>query len=402
MKHSKKHLLSAVLSLNLLVVSPSAHAACDGCVVSAIGALGAAMALWLERLGMQGVMNTEKITSTIGETAKAEREFEAQLEKERRKADAVRNHRPAKDVCAGSGAAGSMRVSGGAGAAKGELRPGGSMKIEDPDILKAINDPTPPTEIDASRAAKINSKYCDEHDHKAFGGAQACPEINEEMPGAVKRVDSVLNGAGKAGKEPEMTFSQPQIDVARMYTQNTVRRSTAPQPRKGEAESAAGAQYIGLITQYEAILSAASEPQDQWIADSIPNEETKELLEDMKKVPSVQAFWEEFASEEAKKNNMMSAREFEAFEVERRYANVHYQTDLQEMGGENLIREQIRVAALTNHLLLGIKNEIRKGNIINGNVLASLARDEFAPIINAKHGAVTGRLGGEAGGGGGK
>lgn len=76
-----------------------------------------------------------------------------------------------------------------------------------------------------------------------------------------------------------------------------------------------------------------------------------------------------------------------------------HQTDLQEMAGENLMREQIRVASLQNHLLLGIKNEIRKGNIINGNILASLTRQEFEPIINAKHGAVTGRLGGEAGGG---
>ena len=63
------------------------------------------------------------------------------------------------------------------------------------------------------------------------------------------------------------------------------------------------------------------------------------------------------------------------------------------------MREQIRVASLQNHLLLGIKNEIRKGNIINGNILASLTRQEFEPIINAKPGAVTGRLGGEAGGG---
>ena len=255
MKNTRKHLLSAVLTASLLVTSPAAHAACDGCVVSAIGALGAAMALWLERIGMQMTKDTEQIVSTMSETAKANREFEAHMEQERRKADAQKAHGVASSLCAESGSAGAIRVGSSSGAAKGELRPGGSMKIEDPDILKALTDPTPPPEIDASRAAKINSKYCDEHDHKAFGGAQACPEINSEMPGAVKRVDSVLNGAGKAGKEPEMTFSQKQIDVARMYTQNTVRRSTAPQPRKGEAESTAGAQYIGLITQYEAILS---------------------------------------------------------------------------------------------------------------------------------------------------
>ncbi|MBR4737895.1 MAG: conjugal transfer protein TraW [Rhodocyclaceae bacterium] len=394
-----KKLLPVVLSLNLLTVSPSAYAVCDGCVVSAIGALGAAMVLWLERLGIQMTINTEQIVSTMGETAKAQREFETQMEKERIKAEAVRAHAVAKSICAESGSAGATRVSRGGGKAKGALRPGGGAKIEDADIAKAINDPTPPAEIDAARAAKINSKYCDEHDHTAFGGSKACPEVNSEMPGAVKRIDSVLHGAGEEGKEPELTFSQKQQDVARMYTQNTVRRSTAPQPRKGEAESTAGAQYVGLITQYEALLSAASEPQDQMIADSIPNEETKELLEDMMTVPSVAAFFEEFASPQAKEKRMMSAREFEAFEVERRYSNVHYQTDLQEMAGENLMREQIRVASLQNHLLLGIKNEIRKGNIINGNILASLTRQEFEPIINAKHGAVTGRLGGEAGGG---
>ncbi|KAF0662257.1 hypothetical protein L247_30315 [Salmonella enterica subsp. enterica serovar Worthington str. BCH-7253] len=44
----------------------------------------------------------------------------------------------------------------------------------------------------------------------------------------------------------------------------------------------------------------------------------------------------------------MSTREFEAFEAGRRYANTAYLVDLQEMQGDNLLRELVRITAQMN------------------------------------------------------
>jgi hypothetical protein len=89
----------------------------------------------------------------------------------------------------------------------------------------------------------------------------------------------------------------------------------------------------------------------------------------------------------------MSAREFEAFEVGRRYANVAYQSDLQGMAGDNLTRELIRVTAMGNWLLLSLKIEAQKGNMISGMTLSSNARQEFEPILTLKYRTIPGRTG---------
>ncbi|MNJ66198.1 hypothetical protein D3C77_622560 [compost metagenome] len=91
----------------------------------------------------------------------------------------------------------------------------------------------------------------------------------------------------------------------------------------------------------------------------------------------------------------MSAREFEYFEVGRRYANTEYQTDLQALSGENLQREQIRIASLNNWLMLGIKDELQKANILSGQLLASAAREEYGPILGNLYKSVSGRMGGQ-------
>ncbi|MBL1564122.1 conjugal transfer protein, partial [Klebsiella pneumoniae] len=85
----------------------------------------------------------------------------------------------------------------------------------------------------------------------------------------------------------------------------------------------------------------------------------------------------------AKSNYQMSAREFESFEVGRRYANTDYQEDLQAMDGDNLMRELIRVQSLSNYLQLGIKNQLRESNIIAGQQLALAADREYRPQLQA-------------------
>ncbi|MCS6428048.1 conjugal transfer protein TraW [Burkholderia thailandensis] len=398
--------LAAAALVGGLMASTPAFAICDGCVVGAvnvanttitgaISAMNTSVSTLLYNLGVAVNENGSKTASTIEAAARAQRENDVNMEMNRRVEDARQRYQVPDNICSESGSGGAVQVGAAAGAAKGGIRPGGGGSISNSAIAQAINSPPPAPEIDASRAAKIHAQYCDSDDYSAYGGARACPSVSGNMPGADKRIDSVLSGAGPNGKAPELTFSQTQTDAARMYTQNSIRRSIGPQLRKGEADTVAGAQYVGLMNQYNSIISAASDPQDQLIADSQPNSATKDLLTDALQAPSASSYYNQVASSQAKATGMMSAREFEAFEVGRRYANTAYQTDLQAMSGDNLVREQIRVSSLNNWLLLKVENEMRKGNVINGQILASLARQEYEPILTQKYRAIGGRMGGQ-------
>ncbi|WP_159310092.1 conjugal transfer protein TraW, partial [Klebsiella pneumoniae] len=107
-------------------------------------------------------------------------------------------------------------------------------------------------------------------------------------------------------------------------------------------------QYQGLLTQYKAIQSAAQQPQLSMIADSKPNSSTTTALKEALENASARSYFDDTASDLAKSTYQMSAREFESFEVGRRYANTDYQEDLQAMDGDNLMRELIRVQSLSN------------------------------------------------------
>lgn len=362
---------------------------------AAVNAMNTSVSQLLQKIGTSVNENGQKIASTIEADGKTQREFSVGQEKNRKLEEARQRYFVGSNICSESASGGAHQIARSAQAAKGGMRPGGGAKVNNKSIAQALNTPPLAPEIDSSRAAKVHAQFCDADDYAAYGGSQACPSVSTSMPGADKRVDSVLSGAGENGKTPDLTFSQDQIDAARMYVQNSTRRSIAPQLKKGEADTVAGSQYVGLMNQYNAIISAAADPQEQRIANSQPSPATKDLLKEAMISPAAAAYYEEVASDTAKSTGMMSAREFESFEVGRRYANTEYQADLQALSGENLQREQIRIASLNNWLMLGIKDELQKANIINGQLLASAAREEYEPKLGSLYKSVSGRMGGQ-------
>jgi hypothetical protein len=383
-------------------LSAPAFAVCDGCVVNAVQLVNASvntmhtsLSQLLYNLGLATNQNGAKIASTIETASNSQREFSIVQEKSRRLEDARQRYQVPATICSESGSGGVIAIHAATNATQSKMHPGGGLTINNASIAQAINSPPVSPEIDAARAAKIHAQFCDADDYAAYGGSRACPSISTTMPGADKRIHTILSGAGSNGKTPEMTFSQAQTDVARLYAHNTIRRSIAPQLKKGEASTAAGAQYVGLMNQYNAVLSAAADPQEQRIAESQPNSATKSLIKEMLNTSSVASYYQQVASSQAKSTGAMSAREFEAFEVGRRYANTEYQSDLQSMSGDNLVREQIRVTALNAWLLLKLKDEIQLGNILQGQLLASAARQEYAPILAQKYRVVQGGMGGQ-------
>lgn len=362
-------------------------------LTASVTAMNTSVSNLLYNMGMAVNQNGQKVASTVEATAKAQREFDTVQQTNRLLEDARQHYEVPGSICAESGSAGAGAIADYAHATRSSLRPAGGAAIGNAGIAQAVNAPAVSQAIDASRAAKIHAQFCDADDHAAFGGAQACPQVSTRMPGADKRFDTVQTGAGPNGKKPDLTFSAEQTDAARMYLQNAVRRSVGPQLHRIEADTAAGAQYIGLMNQYSAVVSAAADPLEQRIADSQSNPVTKALLQDALKVASAAAYFNTMASSRAKSTGTMSAREFETFEVGRRYANTAYQSDLQAMAGDNLLRELIRVNTLNNWLLLSLKNEVQKGTIISGITLASQAHQEYEPLLAQKYRSIPGRTG---------
>jgi hypothetical protein len=352
------------------------------------------MATMLTQIGSAINQNGSKVATTVEAAAKADREFQTEKSRQEKISDAKSKYQVANNICSESASGGASSVSSSSSAAKGALRPGGG-NASNGDINSAINKPALTPTADAARSTKIHAQYCDSIDYASFGGSQACPSISSEMPGADKRIDTILSGAGKDGKEPELTFTQEQTDAGRMYIQNSVRRSISKDLTKAEANSAAGIQYLGLKNQMNASISAAADPQERVLAERQPLDESKALIAEAIQSPSAKSYFNETASKVAKSTGKMSKAEFLQFEVGRRYSNTEYQKDLQEMDSENLMREQIRVSSLTNWLLLELRNEIQTGNIVSGQQLASQIRGEYDPLLNNQYQAIGARAGGE-------
>lgn len=230
------------------------------------------------------------------------------------------------------------------------------------------------------RSAAMHASYCTSSEAAQYGGTDLCPRVSE-LPGGDIELRSLMDGAGAVGKAPDLTFNQDQVDAGMAYMKNSSRHDGGRVPGKGEIQSATGRQYQGLMTQYKAIQSAAGQPQLDIIAASQANPATREALAETLQSTSASQYFDSTASPEAQRTGVMSEREFEAFEVGRRYANTAYETDLQAMSGDNLVRELVRVQSLGNWLQLSSKNEQRQANIISGQQLALAADAKYVPQL---------------------
>ncbi|MDZ0108655.1 conjugal transfer protein TraW, partial [Klebsiella pneumoniae] len=100
--------------------------------------------------------------------------------------------------------------------------------------------------------------------------------------------------------------------------------------------------------------------------------------------PEVESYFQATASNRAKQLNRMSAREFEEFEVGRRYSNPAYQATLTNKNTEDLMREQINIANLNNWLVLKTKQQLEKQNVLLGQILANDAYQTYKPMLAAQ------------------
>jgi len=350
-------------------------------VIPALTALGTTLAEIVtteNQIGTAIVQASDKQVNVITEAARAERESDIFARQTERLEKARGSFSVPDSICSesASGVADAVGKVSRAGASR--LAGGGG--VSNSIVRKTVASlPVAPRQ-GGYRSAAMHASYCTEAEAAMYGGTDLCPSAST-LPGGDTEMRSLVDGAGAVGKAPELTFNQDQIDAAMAYMKNSARHDAGRVPGKGEIQSATGREYQGLLTQHKAIQSAATQPQLDIIAASQTNPATREALAEALQSPAASEYFAATASPEAQRMKQMSEREFEAFEVGRRYANTAYETDLQQMDGDNLTRELIRVQTLSNWLQLGAKKELRQANIIAGQQLALAADAKYVPQL---------------------
>lgn len=330
--------------------------------------------------GTAVVQSGDKITTAITEAARTQRE----AENFNRQADRLEKARTAytvpDSICTESASGSAAQVSQATRATASKLSGGGgvSNKVVR-ETLASL--PVAPRQ-GGYRSALVHAAYCTKEEAALYGGTGLCPSVSA-LPGGDTEARSLYDGAGQPGKDPELTFTQAQTDAAMAYVNNSAKLDAGRSPGKGEIQTATGQEYQGLLTQYKAMQSAAMQPQLDMVAASQPQDATREALTEARQAPSAETYFQQTASAQAKQTGTMSEREFESFEVGRRYANTEWVKDLQSMEGDNLLREMARQQSLANWLAMGIKNELRQANIISGQQLALAAKEQYAPQLQA-------------------
>lgn len=385
------------LAAALFLISTPSYAAWPVSVVASVPMTQFVMTQWtpfvtnleitLNNLGAAINSSAQQVTSAIESSSESERNLAVKQAANERLYQARKATRVPSSICVESASGGASLASSEATRNRTSIEGGGggaSLETLNKASNQLVNGPAQSTDIAALQTANSTSEFCSPAAAASYEGTTVCPSVNSDMPAADKRVASVLVGAGPYGKTDDGTFTQKQADVARLYVKNATRRNVGPQLKKGEAETSAGKTYIGMQTQYQSIVSAAEQPAIKAIADRMPVPGTKQFISDALETPSAQSYWDATASDTAKNTGTVSYYELEKFEVGRRYGNIAYAQDLQGMSGDNLIRELIRVQSLNAQLNMGLKHQLEQLSIINGQQLASTARDEYEPILKAQ------------------
>ncbi|KJN93168.1 conjugal transfer protein [Enterobacter hormaechei subsp. hoffmannii] len=322
--------------------------------------------------------NADKLGALINQDGQATRQQMIFNNETQRLEEARQSFSVPDSICSDSASGVAAQSKSASGSAASKLSSG--KGVSSSAVRKRISTASEEQARDAYDGANVHAAYCTAAEYERFGGTGICPAVSN-LPGGDSQVRSIYGGAGPEGQAPALSWSQEQIDAAMAYMKNTARPSAGRTPGKGEVNTVTGRTYVGLLNEYNGIIDAASEPQLSLIADSKTSETTRDALKEALQSPSAAQYFDNVASPEAKAKGYMSQRKFESFEAGRRYANTAYLSDLQQMDGDNLMRELIRTTAQMNWQLNDIKELLRKGNVIDGQLLAAFARQSYAPRL---------------------
>ncbi|PCE30045.1 hypothetical protein BZL54_23050 [Burkholderia ubonensis subsp. mesacidophila] len=260
-------------------------------------------------------------------------------------------------------------------------RPGGSTVSSAP-LNKALNGA--PAAVEASRRASLSihqAKYCSAIEVQQ--GYPGCSSSN--MPDADASADSLFTGAGKPGKDADMTFTTEQEEAARAY----IRMSVDPQPpesiSKAEAGTEAGKLYIAMQKAYQANITSAQKSMNDELASHMPFPGSAKLIQELKQADAAAKYFDATASSVAKSTGTMSLAELQEFEAGRRWRNPYWQIEFATLADPTkLAREQLFVSAFMADIQYQQFAKSKHIDVLLGQILAALTRTGDRPAIEAQ------------------
>jgi len=393
----KKKIIAALIGSSALFASP-AFAYCDSCVTGAVERMHLGVVQTIETTSSQiaallQAINTNlsnvgtKVSDSIAETGNKQREMAIEIQRKAEKERIERTTQLPVDPCASSGSNYvSTAMSGSASRSSSYRRGGGGSAPSSTVLAKKLNDPTPTTEGTRKQTYAIHAeRYCNVVENKL--GYAGCSMSN--MPDGDSNIDSLLIGAGRPGKEPDLTFSKEQEEAGRAYASLAVDPHGPEHLSKAEAATEQGRLYIAMQKAYQSNMSAAEKPAFDAIAARVPFAGSKKLIEELKKAEGAAKYFDATASKQAKDTGTMSLAELQDFEAGRRFRNPYWMIA---MGAEadptKLQRELIMMQAFTNEMLYQQLRRQEQQDIRLGLILASLTRSEMAPRLEAQRARV--------------
>lgn len=393
-----KKIISGLLVGSALFASPAFAYTCDSCVVGAVERLQVGVKQAIDSSTNQLLyilqsINTNlsnvgtKVSDTIVQSSNSQREMAVEVQRKAEKERIERNTQLPVDPCASSGSNFVATAMTGSASRSSSYRSGGGGSAPSSAVLaRKLASPIPTTEGSRKQTYAIHTeRYCNVIENKL--GYSGCS--TSDMPDGDSSIDSVLTGAGKPGKEPELTFTKEQEEAGRAYASLSVDPHPPEHLSKGEASTEQGRLYIAMQKAYQANMSAAEKPAFDAIAARVPFAGSKKLIEELKKSDGAAKYYDATASKAAKATGTMSLAELQDFEAGRRFRNPYWMIA---MGAEadpaKLQREMVFMQAYANEMMYQQYRKMEQQDIRLGLILASMTRNEMTGKLEAQRARV--------------
>ncbi|MBS1169296.1 MAG: hypothetical protein H6R01_214 [Burkholderiaceae bacterium] len=390
----KKKIITVLISGALFAVSSPALAVCDGCVVGAVNKMheGVKSAIETSTASLTALLQMinnnlanvgSKVSESIAQASNSQREMAIEVQRKTEKERIERTTELPVDPCASSSSNFvATALTNSASRSSSYRRGGGGSAPSSATLARKMADPIPTVEGTRKQTYAIHSeKYCSVVENKI--GYAGCNATN--MPDGDANIESLLTGAGKPGKEPDMTFSKEQEEAGRAYASLSVDPHGPEHLTKAEANTEQGRLYIAMQKAYQANMSAAEKPAFDAIAARVPFSGSQALINELKKAEGAAKYYDATASKVAKSTGTMSLAELQDFEAGRRFRNPYW---IIAMGAEadptKLQREGIYMQAFANEMLYQMFRRMEQQDIRLGLILASLTRNEMMPKIETQ------------------
>lgn len=284
-------------------------------------------------------------------------------------------------------------LGGRSGGVGGGTPPGQSDALNKALKVAEGKEPPPSPEVQAANGA---AGACNTFARPGSPRAAACAKAGFSTSDQLKLADAdikaetILSGPQKTG-EPfrrKLTISSNEEQSAiRSIRRNLMVPIELRELTKAELNSSAGRQYMSFKDSYEARMSMAESPIQNLTMNRFGNAANNTTIEVLLKGENSGRWVRDYLSLNAPewKSRGVSADELMNIEVERRINNPNWHTAVAQMGGDPVQREQLMLSAHQSLLMWRQVQATEHGNLLLGQMLAALTRQEMTPQLNALH-----------------